>query len=227
MVYFLKQKTMIKWSFSSIKQYKTCPKQYYEVRVAKNFTSRDSADSIYGKEVHKALEDYVRDGVPLAKNYEQFKRFVDPLLDIRGDKYCEHEMAVTINKVPCEFSAEEYWVRGIVDLLIVDEDTAFIVDYKTGKSTYADTNQLKLMAAMVFAHFPAVNKIKSGLMFLLSNSFLTEEYTRADLDKLWATFDPDLMRLSLAFENSIWPPSPTGLCRRHCPVETCKFYGGR
>ena len=28
---------MIKWSYSSLKQYKTCPKQYYEIRVAKNF----------------------------------------------------------------------------------------------------------------------------------------------------------------------------------------------
>ena len=218
---------MIKWSFSSLKQYKNCPKQYYEIRVAKNFTSRDSVDSLYGKEVHEALEEYVRDGVPLAKNYEQFKRFVDPLLDIAGTKYCEHEMALTVDKKPCGFHAEEYWVRGIADLLIVDEDVAYIIDYKTGKSTYADTNQLKLMAAMVFAHFPKVNKIKSGLMFLLSNSFLTEEYVRQDLDKLWSAFDTDLSRLALAFENAIWPASPTGLCRRHCPVETCKFYGER
>ena len=32
---------------------------------------------LYGSEVHKALEDYVRDGKPLAKNYE----FIKPTLD--------------------------------------------------------------------------------------------------------------------------------------------------
>jgi hypothetical protein len=78
-------------------------------------------------------------------------------------------MALDASRQPCKFDGEDYWVRGIADLLIVDGDTAYIVDYKTGKPTYADPNQLKLMALMVFANFPAVQKIKSGLMFLLHN----------------------------------------------------------
>lgn len=218
---------MIQWSYSSLKQYKTCPKQYYEIRVAKNFQSRDSADSIYGKEVHKALEDYVKDGKPLPKNYEHFRKMVDPLLDIRGTKYCEYEMALDADLNPCGFKADNYWVRGIADLLIVDEDTAFIVDYKTGKPAYADPSQLKLMALMVFAHFPAVMRAKSALMFISHNSFFPEEYSRAAGHSMWSSFRNDLNRLALAFDNAMWPPNPTGLCKRHCPVETCKYYGGR
>jgi len=118
-------------------------------------------------------------------------------------------------------------VRGIADLLIVDGVTAYIVDYKTGKPTYADPNQLKLMALMVFANFPAVQKIKSGLMFLLHNVFIDEEYERSDVDNLWKLFDDQLQRLNIAFENAMWPPNPTGLCKKHCPVESCRFYGGR
>ena len=49
---------------------------------------------IYGKEVHTALEEYVRDGVELAKNYQQFKSMVDGLIAIKGEKLCEHEMAL-------------------------------------------------------------------------------------------------------------------------------------
>jgi CRISPR/Cas system-associated exonuclease Cas4 (RecB family) len=218
---------MVKWSYSSLKQYKTCPRQYYEIRVAKNFIPREGDDARYGKEVHKALEDYVRDGVPLPKFYEQFSRMVDPLLEIPGTKYCEHEMALDAGRQPCKFDGEDYWVRGIADLLIVDGDTAYIVDYKTGKPTYADPNQLKLMALMVFANFPAVQKIKSGLMFLLHNVFIDEEYERSDVDNLWKLFDDQLQRLNIAFENAMWPPNPTGLCKKHCPVESCRFYGGR
>jgi hypothetical protein len=218
---------MVKWSYSSLKQYKTCPKQYYEIRVAKNFISREGDDARYGKEVHKALEDYVRDGVALPKFYEPFSKMVDPLLEIPGTKYCEHEMALNAAKEPCEFGGEDYWVRGIADLLIVDGDTAYIVDYKTGKPTYADPNQLKLMGLMVFAHFPAVQNIKSGLMFLLHNIFITEEYVRDDIEGMWKVFEVELGRLNIAFDNAVWPPNPTGLCRKHCPVESCKFYGGR
>lgn len=218
---------MIKWSFSSLKQYKTCPRQYYELRVAKSFTSREGDDALYGKEVHKALEDYVRDSKPLPKFYEQFRRMVDPLLEIEGTRYCEHEMALTLTKEPCDFHAENYWVRGIADLLVVNGDIAYIVDYKTGKPTYADPNQLKLMALMTFVHFPQVQQIKSGLMFLLHDVFIAESYQRENLDNMWKVFEPDLERLQIAFDNALWPPTPTGLCRRHCPVETCKYYGGR
>jgi hypothetical protein len=217
---------MIKWSYSSLKQYKTCPKQYYEIRVAKNFTPREGDDARYGKEVHKALEDYVRDGTPLPKFYEPFKKMVDPLLDIPGTKYCEYEMALTKDKQPCKFDAPEYWVRGIADLIIIDGDTAFIVDYKTGKTNYADPKQLKLMALMTFAHFPEVQIAKTGLMFVSYDTFMTEEYKRMDSESLWSAFNEDLQRLSIAFDNAIWPAQPTGLCRKHCPVESCRYYGG-
>lgn len=217
---------MIKWSYSSLKQYKTCPKQYYELRVAKNYEPRVGDDAMYGKEVHKALEEYVRDNKPLPEFYQHFRRLVDPLLDIPGIKYCEHEMGLTINKEPCGFNSPDYWVRGITDLLIVDEDVAFIIDYKTGKTNYADPNQLKLMALLVFAHFPKVQRAKTGLLFIAHNAFIDEEYKRSESDQLWEIFESDLQRLSIAFDNAVWPPQPTGLCRRHCPVESCKYYGG-
>ena len=218
---------MIKWSYSSLKQYKTCPRQYYELRVAKNFTPREGDDALYGKEVHRALEDYVRDGKPLPRLYGTFRRMVDPLLEIEGTRYCEHEMALTFDKQPCDFHAEDYWVRGIADLLVVSGDVGYIVDYKTGKPTYADPNQLKLMALMAFMHFPQVQEIRSGLMFLLHDVFMADSYQRENSDEMWKTFEPDLERLQIAFDNALWPPNPTGLCKRHCPVETCKYNGGR
>ena len=70
------------WSYSALSEYTKCPKKYYEIRVAKNFVFQDTPQTIYGKEVHKALEDYVRDKIALAKNYERFKDVVDELIKI-------------------------------------------------------------------------------------------------------------------------------------------------
>ena len=196
---------MIQWSFSSLKDFINCPKQYYHTKVAKDFEKRASEQMLYGTAVHKALEDYVRDGTPLAKNYEIFKPQVDALLDIPGVRYCEHEMALDKDKKPCDFHSDDRWVRGVVDLLIVDGDTAFIVDYKTGSNKYPDPKQLKLMALMTFAHFPEVELIKAGLLFVMHNTFIDERYKREDVDSLWALFEPDLKRLEIAFENAVWP----------------------
>jgi ATP-dependent exoDNAse (exonuclease V) beta subunit len=210
------------WSYSSLKEYTGCPKKYQEVRVLKNYTFQDTPQTIYGKEVHKALEDYVKSNTALAKNYERFKQLVDDLIAIPGDKYCEHEMALTKEKTPCEFENPNRWVRGIADLVIVDGDTAFIVDYKTGSNKYPDPKQLKLMALMLFAHFPEVNHVKAGLLFLAHNQFIPEEYKREDITKLWGYFTTPLMRLSHSYASDTWIANPTPLCK-YCPVKTCDF----
>jgi len=217
---------VIQWSFSSLKDFINCPKQYYHIKVAKDFEKKATHQMLYGTEVHKACEDYVRDGTPLLKNYERFKSQLDALLEIRGTKYCEHEMALTQDREPCAFDSDTRWVRGIVDLLIVDGADAYIVDYKTGSNRYPDPKQLKLMALMTYAHFPEVQNIKAGLLFVMHNTFVTEEYDRKDSEKLWASFLPDLVRLEVAYENNIWFPKAGPLCG-WCPVSSCNFYRER
>jgi hypothetical protein len=213
---------MVKWSYSGLKQFVNCPKQYHEVKVLQNFQPKVTQQMQYGTEVHKALEDYARTCAPLPKFYKKFKSLVDVLLEIPGDKYIEHKMALTNSKQPCAFDADDYWVRGIADLLIVDGDDAFVIDYKTGSNRYPDPKQLKLMALMVFAHFPDVVRVRGGLLFVVHNSFLPDEYERKRVDQYWADFAPELERLSLCVDTNMWPTNPTGLCR-WCPVTTCQF----
>jgi len=217
---------MIKWSFSGLKEYVNCPKQYHEVKILQNFTKKVTEQMLYGTEVHKALEDYVRDGTPLAKNYEQFQPMIDAILEAPGTRYAELKMALTAEKQPCAFDAPDYWVRGIVDLLIINGDTAYIVDYKTGSAKYPDPKQLKLMALMVFAFYPEVQFIKAGLLFVMYGVFIDEQYHRHDQDKLWNTFATDLARLHNSHEANVWPANPTPLCG-WCPVQNCEFHGRR
>ena len=211
----------IKWSFSSLKQYINCPKQYHEVKVLKNYEVKPTQQMLYGTHVHTALENYAKDGTELPHNYQRFASLVDPLLEIDGTRYPEYRMALDINKQPCSWG-KNYCVRGIVDLMIISGDTAFIVDYKTGSDKYPDMKQLKLMALMTFIHFPEVKTVRAGLLFILHNNFMPEEYEREDMDKLWGAFTPDLERLRLSYENDAWQANPTPLCR-WCPVASCEF----
>jgi CRISPR/Cas system-associated exonuclease Cas4 (RecB family) len=214
------------WSFSSLKEYVNCPRQYQELKVLKRHEKKATEQMLYGTVVHKACEDYVAEGKPLEKNYLRFKPVLDSLIEIPGTKYPEYEMALTPDKQPCAFNDDGRWVRGIVDLLIVDNDHAFIVDYKTGSNRYPDPKQLKLMALMTFAHFPKVKVIKAGLLFVMHESFMSEEYTRDQIPKLWNYFSTDLERLRISYENNIWNPNPTPLCG-WCPVKTCEFHKER
>ena len=213
---------MIKWSYSGLKDYTNCPRQYYEVKVAKNFIKKPTQQMLYGSAVHKALEDYVGESKPLAKNYERYQPMLDALLEIEGERFPEYRMALNTDLQPCSFGGADYWVRGIVDLLIVNDDTAHIVDYKTGSAKYPDVKQLKLMSLMTYAHFPEVQHIKAGLLFVAHNTFIDETYHRDDSEYLWKDFLPDLERLKLSHESDKWPENPTPLCG-WCPVTTCQF----
>ena len=214
---------MIKWSYSGLKDYVNCPRQYYEVKVAKNFTKRPTQQMLYGTAVHKALEDYVGEGKPLEKNYERYQPMLDALLTIEGERLPEYRMAINTELEPCTWGAEDYWVRGIVDLLVLGGDTAYIVDYKTGSAKYPDVNQLKLMSLMTYAHFPKVEHIKAGLLFVAHNTFINEVYHRDQSEDLWKDFLPDLERLKLSYDNDKWPENPTPLCG-WCPVTSCQFH---
>jgi len=213
------------WSFSSLKDYINCPKQYQEVKVLKRYVKYPTEQMRYGTEVHKACEDYVARDIPLAKNYQRFQSTLDSLRAIPGVKYPEHQMALSSAKEPCAYG-KGYWVRGIVDLLIVDGNEAFIIDYKTGSAKYPDVKQLTLMALMTFAHFPEVNNIKAGLLFVMHDAFVTEVYRRENIDKMWETFESHLERLQLSYENDVWQANPTPLCP-WCPVKTCEFHRER
>lgn len=212
----------MKWSFSSLKQYVNCPRQYHEVKVLKRYETKPTHQMLYGTDVHEALEKYAKDGTDLPHNYKRFAALVDPLLEIDGEKFPEYKMALTVDKVPCDFYSKDYWVRGIVDLLIISGDTAFIVDYKTGSDKYPDMKQLKLMALMTFAHFPEVTTVRAGLLFILHNNFMPDEYSRDGIDDLWNAFHPDLIRLESSYQLNNWQANPTPLCR-WCPVSSCEF----
>jgi len=71
-----------------------------------------------------------------------------------------------------------------------------------------------------------LKRIKAGLLFIKDEAFITESYTRNDVDKLWNSFTSDLARLALSYENDVWQANPTGLCG-WCPVKSCEFYKER
>lgn len=216
----------MKWSYSGLKQMVNCPRQFHEVKVLRNYVQQDTEQTLYGKEVHTALELYIRDGVMLPKNYRMYKPAVDTLAAINGDKYTELKMGLKADRVtPCDFDDPDYWVHGIADLVIIEGKTGYVVDYKTGNARYADTKQLKLMALMLYAKFPKIDVVKGGLLFLSQNIFVPSDNERKDIPALWEEFETPLARMTTYMQTEQWPANPTGLCKRHCPVDSCQYNG--
>jgi len=212
------------WSHSSLKTFQQCPKKYYHLKVAKDIVDTPHESAVYGSAVHLAAEEHVRDGKPVPKKYGYMEPILESLTKIEGEKHCEIKLGLTRDLEHCDFSAKNVWWHGIVDLLIVDHDKnlAHMVDYKTSKNArYADPQQLDLMAVAVFAKFPSIQKIKSALLFVVSNEFVRKEHYADKRKQYMQGVMPDLQRLSSAFNSGVWNPVSGPLCR-FCPVKTCE-----
>lgn len=218
------------WSYSSIKTFEQCPKKYFHLRVSKDVKDEGSTATLYGQQVHKAAEEYVQKATPIPQKFIYIKDFVDVLKKIPGEKHCELKLGVKKTEVgfeSCGFFDADVWMRGIVDLLIVNGGSGYIIDYKTGKNAkYADTKQLDLMAGAAFVHFPELKRLKSALAFVVSNELIKKVHVREDVEKYLNTFSPQLERLEGAHSTGVWNPVSGPLCR-FCPVKACDFYGGR
>jgi hypothetical protein len=218
---------MITWSYSSLKTFQQCPKKYYHIKVAKDFKDEDSTATIYGKEVHKVAEDFIRDGTPIPEKYKFIAPTLEALKNIPGEKYCEHQMGLTVGLEPCGFFGDNTWWRGIADLLIINGEEAYVVDYKTSKNAkYADVGQLDLLAAAVFAHFPQVKKIKSALIFVVSNEFVKKKHLAEKIKEYVDPYQFDLSRLETAMEKNVWNANSGPLCS-YCPVKECAYWRER
>lgn len=217
-----------RWSFSSIKLFEQCPRKYHHLRILKDHSEPETEAMLYGTRFHEAAEFYIKDGTPLPPYFSFAKSTLDNLKQITGEKLCEYEMGVKEDLTPCAFNDPDVWFRGIADLLILNHETgeARVIDYKTGKSAkYADVGQLELMALCVFKHFPSINKVKSGLLFVICNVFVKDKHDAGQQEVLWDKWVQRHNRLKTAMENDVWNPKPSGLCRAHCIVTSCSHNG--
>ena len=214
----------VTWSHSALKDFEGCPRRYHEVKVLNNYPFQETEATYYGKEFHSAAEHYIKDGTPLPSQFEYAKDTLDALLSKPGRKLCEYEMGLTKDLLPCSFHDKNRWVRGIADLLIIDDDnlTARVVDYKTGNNKYPDTDQLKLMSLMVFKHFPHIRKVSSALLFVVKNDMVKSSMAVDEADAVWWEYRERVARLEQCFASGVWNPKSSGLCP-WCPVKTCEF----
>ena len=211
------------WSYSSLKTFQQCPKKYYHTKVAKDVKEPDTTATLYGKSVHKAAEEFIRDGIPVPPEYDYVRPMLEQLNQIPGVKYCEFEMGLREDLTACGFHDEDRWWRGIADLLIINDDnlTAWVVDYKTGNNKYPDREQLKLMALMVFTHFPHIRKVNGGLLFVVKNDLVKGNYLRGEAEEYWWDYRERVARIEQAHDSGVWNPKPTPLCG-WCAVKTCE-----
>jgi hypothetical protein len=214
-------------SFSSLKQFDNCPKRYFHQRVEKSVKDEGGEAARYGEEVHKALEERVRDKKPLPVALRRHEEVCATLESIpNAEVYAEQEMVLTQEFTPTGWWDADAWIRSKLDVIVIKGKTALIGDYKTGKRR-PDPFQLDLFAVQAFCHYDQVEYVQASFWWLAEDATDTFKYQRKELDRLKNNMRYKIKRVEDALENNNWPARPSGLCN-YCPCKNfCEFAAKR
>lgn len=217
------------WSFSALNNFESCPKKYFHISIERDVKEEEGEAIKYGKEVHKAFERFVRDGTTLPKKFSHMLPYVQRYADVPATKLVEQQLAITKDFVPCDWKDwSNAWCRAVIDLAVVGETTALLVDYKTGKMKDDGFTQLKLAAALFMCHHPNIQTVNVAYLWTEAKGQLTRPdapYSRSDITDLWNELLPRVNKFQQAFKATDYPARPSGLCKSWCPVHKCPHNG--
>jgi len=212
------------WSFSSLNAFGTCPRQYHAVKILKTVAETKGEATLWGTRFHEVAEHYLKGEQELPAEFEQFREYLDQFLAMPGTLSVELELGVNKRLEPCDFLDPDVWCRGIVDVLVRNDGVAYVGDHKTGKRK-PNSKQLKLFAALVFAHYPDVHTCRTAFHWIKTDEVDKVTFNRLQVLEMWETFVPELKQFLEAFKTDTFTPRPSGLCKKHCSVSDCEYCG--
>jgi hypothetical protein len=218
------------WSFSALDSFETCAKKYYHGKIKKDFPDKGGPDAGWGLKVHAAMADRIMKAKPLPEGMQQWEKWIDWTLE-NSDRTqvitrAEHKMAITEAFQPCEYfdKNQQPWFRTVADVIKIRLPYIRIIDWKTGNFKEG-SDQLLLTAATAFAHYPEATHALCQFVWLKNDLKTEEMFARSEMPYLWARYAPRVTQMKQAAMTSNYPPNPSGLCKKHCPVTTCPYFG--
>jgi uncharacterized protein Usg len=218
------------WSYSKLKNFEACPKKHWHVDLQRDFKEDESDNLLWGNAVHSAAAKRLSKKEPLPPTME--KLLEEWCARIEGPQplpsgvtlVVEQKLAITKEFGKCGYFDDDAWFRGVGDVIKIVGGAALIIDWKTGKIV-EDSQQLALMAACVFAHYPEVQRVRSQFVWLKEDADTREDFQRDKMVEFWRGIWPRIQALEHAHNTTTYPPKPSGLCKRWCPVKACPHWG--
>lgn len=212
------------WSYSSLTAFETCPRRFYHIRVAKDVVDPPTEALTWGNTVHQALEKRLKGEAPLPELLSSFEPYAARVAALPGTLGVEQQVALTEDMQPTGWFAKDVWCRGVFDIVIDQGKRIILCDWKTG-ARKPDNDQLQLFAALASVVYPKALYFKTLFIWLKEKKTDQALYSKEDIPKLWQQFLRRVAKYEAAHDTGAFPPKPSGLCRRYCPVRQCEFCG--
>ena len=197
-------------SYSALKCFSTCPRQYEALYLTKSVKRTSSPALEKGIAWHEALEKAVRDNTPLPSHLSKWQPLANTLR--KAGAQVEVKLAMDREGNPCGFWDKHAWLRGAIDV-----DTGqLLLDWKTGK-VYPDPLQADVYTALKRASLPKL-KVDFHFVYLEHSKVVTMKPNQDATNRV-------VQYIARVEQAETYPPRPCFACR-WCPVTQCEYNGG-
>lgn len=195
-----------------------CPHQMFRRYIKKDIPYVETEAMRWGNQVHSAFELRISGGKPLPENMQQWECFAKPFEG--RDAKTEMKVAITAKAQPCDYFADNVHLRGKIDIAVINGNTAFIDDLKTGSSKYEDPFELAVHAMMLKCKMPTLTTIKGAYTWLREDR-QGETHDLSNFRQTWDKVNEIAGRIEVDQAAGEFAKKQSGLCG-WCDVRDCE-----
>lgn len=216
---------------SLLNKFLTCPKQYENTYITKEFPYQQNEAAMLGDRIHKSVEAALKHGAALTPEADYMQKFVDWCRQMAAqpgwEMHVEKDLAITKSFEPCTWRGTKQnppYMRGKADVFFVDHNNQLNIplDWKTGKVKH-DKTQANILATCA-RYTTGYTKTLCMWVFMNYNDVIVTNMDLIDLNPV-ATTMQDIARYERACQENKFPATPNGLCRGWCDVLSCPHNG--
>jgi len=170
------------WSYSRWSCHDKCPFQA-KCKFLDKLPEPPAPALEKGKKAHDVLANFMAGAGELRKNIPGWEHFGELMMHLRSlDPLVEQQWGFTDKWTATDWFGSDTWFRAVLDVGVVYEDnTADVVDFKTGRESASHEDQAELYAIAMFMRHPRVTEMNVRFWYLDLGTESVFTYTREQL----------------------------------------------
>lgn len=169
---------------------------------------------VRGREVHKVAEDYLVAPKKPRKLPAELTHFAEEFEHLRTlAPTVEQQWGFSVKWEPVGWFGQDTWARVVLDAVVIyDDNTALVIDHKTGKKYATNEDQMQLFALATFKKFPEVTEVSTRLWYLdqPTDNEVEYEYHKREEASIQRDWEKAIKPM---FADRQFPPRPNDKCR--------------
>lgn len=201
------------WSYSRYSDYKRCPFLFAHKHLLGMKDPNPGPAMLRGRTIHKLAETYLiaprRPKLP-----PELRNFADEFAHLRHlNPTVEQQWGFTKDWRPTGWFGEDTFARVVLDVAVLyDDDTALVIDHKTGRKYETNEDQMQLFGLATFKKFPNLVEVSTRLWYLDQDEDNEVEriYKASEMPAIERDWNRAIRPM---FNDRKFPPRPNDKCR--------------